>query len=742
VGFRPFIYNIAIQNNIYGNVINDTEGVLIHASGLMSDMENFLSDIKKKAPPLALIQSIKITSAENIDFTDFRINKSEHTDKKNAFYSIDSALCQDCLNELLDKKNRRNKYPFITCINCGPRFSIINDIPYDRENTSMKGFEMCNLCRDEFKNTQNRRFHAQPNACHECGPEYSLYDNKNILISDKIDEILNKSIKILEKGDIIAIKGLGGYHLAVDANNDYAVNKLRTRKNRPFKPFAIMIKDIKKIKKYFHTSPAERDLLKSPQCPILLLKINENIVSKFIAPGLSQQGVMLPYTPFHHLLFKNNENLILVMTSGNISDEPIVYKDDNLQNQLGNIADYFITYNREITSQNDDSVLYVIKNKPYFIRRSRGYIPTPIFSSHIKKNIFATGGDLKSSFAIAKNDTIILSQFLGDMSAPETYKAYKKTANHFIKVFDAKADIIVSDMHPNYITTTFADELADNKLQRIKIQHHHAHIASVIEDRKIEEDVIGIAFDGTGYGTDNNIWGSEFFTGNLEEFTREAHFSYFPLPGGDKAIRDVWKIGVSLLRQVYKDDIPIIQNKDMGMVLEIIKKNINSPLTCSIGRIFDGISAILGLSESISTEAEAAQLLEEAALKSNIDPKPYIVKFEKKDDIIIIDTKDLVKYIVNLLENKIDKNDIAKLFHLSIIETSVKIAERLRKNTNINSVVLSGGVFHNKIILSQIIDSLEKKGFTVYTPNNIPFNDSGIAVGQIAMAKKIIKRNS
>lgn len=739
VGFRPFIYRIARQSGLMGNVMNDTEGVLIQAEGPEEKIYAFIDEISNHPPPLAVVRSIDTAEKGIEGYDSFRILKSGISDNRFTFLPPDTAVCEECLEEFFNEEDRRYSYPFITCTNCGPRFSIIDDIPYDRKNTSMDKFAMCPLCRQEYGNPLDRRFHTQPNACPECGPCVSLYRNDKSLISRDIAEIVAETVKLLSAGCIIAIKGVGGYLLACDAMNDEAVQELRKRKARPFKPFAMMAGSIEKAEEFLRISPVEKNLLLSKERPIVILKEKRELVSRGIAPGVSFHGVMLPYMPFQHLLFGKDSDMILVMTSGNISDEPIIYKDEEAFRHLGRIADYIITYNREILAQSDDSVLFVENGRPCFIRRSRGYVPAPFHTSGSKRHILATGGDLKSSFAIARDDVIILSQYIGDLSTPEGNDLYRRIIDHFQVVYDFTPEVVVSDLHPGYFTTIFADELEEKGIKRIRVQHHHAHIASVMEDCDIYQPVIGLSFDGTGYGPDSTLWGSEFLIADRKSFTRAAHFSNFHLPGGESAIKDVWKIGLSLLYSRYGGDLPFFEDRpETGLLMEIMDRGVNSPLTCSIGRIFDGVSAILGISESISAEAEAAMLLEEAALrgKDNIEPLdvPLI-----KDDAFVLQTGALIEYIVNLVQKGEKRENIARAFHNSIALSSINTAVMLREENDINNIALSGGVFHNRLLLRMIIEGLERKGFDIYLPKNVPFNDGCIAPGQIAVAKEKIK---
>ncbi len=735
VGFRPFVYNVAVSHNLCGSVSNDTEGVTIHLEGPDEAIKQCVDIIRNNPPPLAQIIDIKITKLPPNGFKSFTILQSNTTGTRDVFIPPDVAICHECLEDFFDVHNRRYHYPFTTCTHCGPRFSIIDDIPYDRDNTAMKPFSMCPQCYEEYTNPHNRRFHTQPNACPQCGPHIVLCDSSGKVIQSQFDAIISQLQTIL-KHHIVALKSVGGYHLACDATNDHCVNLLRMRKGRPFKPFAIMVSSLQFLETFCLVTQKEKELLLSKERPIVLLKLQKDIVSPYVAPGLTYIGVMLPYTPFQHMLFSSNDESIYVMTSANISDEPIIYNDDDAFERLGTIADYFVTYNRQILSHTDDSVVYVVDEKPYFVRRSRGYVPAPIFIKETPLHILATGGDLKNSFALARNNVAIVSQFLGDLATPWGNDLYRKTIAHFCKIFDVKPKLIAHDMHPNYFTTMFAQE--QTTLQTVAVQHHHAHIASVCQEHSIEEPVIGIAYDGTGYGTDHTLWGSELLIADTKEFIRAAHFDYFGLPGGEHAIKDPWKIGLSLLMTSSVDDSTFFtQKQEKEFVKEIVYKTINCPATCSIGRLFDGVAAILGVAHHISTEAEAAMLLEEKALEAIKDTTVFEVPI-KQEQTLVIDTAHIIQEIVNMIELHVPVAAIAMRFHRAIAEVTITTACKLREHYSINKVALSGGVFHNRILLHLITTGLAKKSFDVYTPHKLPCNDGGIALGQIAIARENI----
>jgi len=735
VGFRPFVYRLAKELGLKGFVRNDTEGVTIEVEAEEWALQEFVKALQTKFPPLAIVQEIKVEELPLKGFSSFVIEKSKTTKKKSTFIPPDTAVCEECLKEFFDPSDRRYHYPFIVCTHCGPRFSIVKDLPYDRSNTSMNVFEMCEECRKEYEDPLNRRFHTQPTACPKCGPRLAFYDKNQTLISKDVDEIVKLVYELIKAGKILAIKGVGGFHLACDATCDEAVLELRKRKKRPFKPFALMMASVEKIEKFLKVSPIEKNLLTSKERPILLLSQKKDFVSKHVAPGLTCQGVMLPYTPFHHLLFATYPELILVMTSGNLSEEPICFKDEDAFEKLKDIADYFVTYDREIVSHSDDSVIFVVNQTPFFIRRSRGFVPAPfLIKRKVRKQVFAAGGDLKNVFGIAKENTVILSQYLGDLESPFTQKVFKDVVSHFFKIFDVSPEVFVCDLHPRYFTRKITEELAGES-QVLKVQHHHAHIASVMAEHEEKGPVIGLAFDGTGFGLDGKIWGSEFLIVEGSTFERVGHFSYFKLPGGEKAIKEIWRIGKALLFESGLDmDLVKGENSQIeAIVKNMLEKDVSSPETCSIGRLFDGVAAILGIAKKVSTEAEAPQKLEEAALKSKKAPviQPVIQKVESE---LVIEVTPIVKRLVELKEAGVKVEDLSLSFHKCIIQASFEVVLSLREKLKINKVVLSGGAFQNRIILKGIWESLKSAGFEVLLPRKVPLNDSGIALGQLYIA--------
>ncbi|HOO73386.1 MAG TPA: carbamoyltransferase HypF [Spirochaetota bacterium] len=739
VGFRPFIYQLAHRHGLTGSVINDTAGVLIHAQGREEDLETFINTISSAPPPLSSVYQVNKEELEPGDFPDFIIGPSGTAEERTVFYSPDIALCEDCLREFFDPGDRRYHYHFITCINCGPRFSIVNDIPYDRATTSMAPFALCPKCEAEYRDSADRRFHTQPTACGVCGPRMLLHDREGNVLASAADEVARMTVSFLKEGKIGALKGVGGYHLAADALNHEAVGLLRTRKQRPFKPFALMAGSIGIMESFVEISAQEKKLLLSKERPIVLLRERKEYVARNVAPGITWHGLMLPYTPFHHHLFSLAPDMVLVMTSGNLSDEPIVYRDRDAFERLAPFADFFVTYNREIIAQNDDSVLFVEMGMPFFIRRSRGYIPVPLPGRITPKKILAMGGDMKNSFALARSDFVIISQYLGDMADVMTHEAFRSAVAHFIKIFDASPEVIVSDLHPGYHTTLYADELAGTTLKRIQVQHHHAHITSVLEERNLDGPVLGIAFDGTGYGTDGTLWGSEFLVADRKNFIRAGHFSNFSLPGGESAIRDVWKIGLSLLYQAYGRDFPVMEKGPRAtLLMDAMERGINSPLTCSIGRIFDGMAGILGICRSVSSEAEAAMLLEEAAARGSVIDREYIIPFTRGEPYSI-STEELTRFAVGLLQSGHRPDDIAATFHDALSRTAVAVAKEICADRGLDTVVLSGGVFHNRILLRAMYTLLANSGLKVLVPEKVPVNDGCIALGQVAVARALLE---
>lgn len=739
VGFRPFIHKLVQNYNLSGWVLNSNQGVEMDVEGKTEELNNFISDIKDKLPPLARIENIEVNQLPLIGYKGFSIKKSI-TKEENGFVLVspDISICEDCLQELFDPRNQRFRYPFINCTNCGPRFTIIKDIPYDRGKTTMKVFEMCPQCQSEYENIEDRRYHAQPNACADCGPQVSLYQNKRKL--ESVDPI-EKAVKLLKEGKIGAIKGLGGFYLACDATNNKAVAKLRRLKNREAKPFAIMSFNLEKIKKYCKLGKKEEEWLINRARPIVLLKKKEDsLISSSVAPRNNYLGVMLPYTPLHYLLLKDNFTA-LIMTSGNIADQPIIGDNQEALEKLDRTADFFLLYNRDIFNRCDDSVLKIINGDNMFFRRSRGYVPYPIILDFKLKEVLALGGELKNTISFSKENYVFLSQYLGDLKSVETLSFLKKSIASLKKMFRINPEIIACDLHPDYLSTQYAEEIGAKKgLKVVKVQHHHAHIVSCMVENNIKEKVIGVAYDGTGYGDDGKIWGGEFLLCDLKEYLRVGHLKYCSLPGGDKAIMAPWRMTYSYLYSIYGPkaktlDINFIQRMDydkLSIIEKMIDKNINSPLTSSCGRLFDAISSLIGIRDEISYEGQAAMELESFCASGIKERYKFCIYKEGME--FIIDPQEIFIEIIKDLKEGIDKKIMAAKFHNTVAEFTLNLCGKIRENSGINKIALSGGVFQNKYLTEKVVSLLEDKGFKVYTQSKVPPNDGGISLGQAVVA--------
>ena len=740
VGFRPFIYQLARQYKLNGNVANTSSGVTVYVEGLPEKIDSFLTDIEAKAPPLSQITQVSSRPIPFKNLSDFSISKSEAGAGRSTLISPDISICSDCLAELFDPKNRRYRYPFINCTNCGPRYTIIDDIPYDRPNTSMKHFKMCAACQAEYDDPKDRRFHAQPNACPVCGPHVRLFDTerREITTADPIKE----SASFLRDGHVLAIKGLGGFHLAVDARNHEAVDRLRQRKHRAEKPFALMSLDLETIRQYAHLNADEELLLSAPQRPIVLVKKRDSrILADAVSPGNRYFGVMLPYTPLHYLLFSHGFTA-LVMTSANLSEEPIVIDNEEAFDRLSGIAEYYLIHNRDIYLRSDDSIMRHTAGAARFVRRSRGYVPAPIFMHSPVPPILACGAELKNTVCLTKNNQAFLSQYIGDLENIKAFDFFRQTVSHMKRILDIEPEILAYDMHPGYMSTQYA--LAHTGVRLVPVQHHHAHIVSCMAEHRIENQVIGLSFDGTGYGTDGRIWGGELLIADLESFSRPMHMAYVPMPGGEAAIREPWRMAVSYLFDAFGDGF---ENRDLGLfksipgnkirvIKDMIVRRINSPLTSSLGRLFDGVAAILGIHNYVSFEGQAAMALEMIARKEG----SYLAAGRLYDfdltanEVCQISVRPFITGIVHDMEKGVSPADISTRFHLSLMQMYTELCDRLRNETGLNQVVLSGGVFQNAILLNGLIKGLERKGFEVFTNRGVPANDGGISLGQAVVA--------
>jgi len=738
VGFRPFVYQLATKYNLGGWVCNTSGDVKIEVEGEEESIEQFLLALREQAPPLSRVEDITVTQRPPANYANFEIRHSIAEEGKYQLISPDIATCPECLGEILTPGDRRYRYPFTNCTNCGPRFTIIEDIPYDRPKTTMRHFRMCPECQREYDDPYNRRFHAQPNACPVCGPRLELLDTKGNTVT--CPDVIATTSQLLHEGKIMAIKGLGGFLLACDATNETAVSLLRRRKRRPSRPLAIMLASIDEARKYCYVNNEEEKLLASPASPIVLVRRKtDSSVSSAVAPNLKYLGLMLPYTPLHHILLRETQ-LPLVMTSGNLSEEPIAKDNDEAIRRLSRIADYFLMHNRDIYARYDDSVTMVVIDTPQVLRRARGYAPDPIHLNYESQQILGCGAEEKNTFCLTRDNHAFLSQHIGDMENLETLEHFTSTITLYKRLFRIEPKIIAHDLHPEYLTTKYAKELATQSgdISLVPVQHHHAHIASCMADNKVETPVIGIAFDGTGYGTDGNIWGGEFMIADYQKFTRMGHFEYLPLPGGALAIKKPYRIAIGYLLSLFKDlnqELPFLKQID-ALEMDIIKRQldqkINSPLTSSCGRLFDAVSALIGVRSEIEYEAQAAIELEMTAVDN--EPGLYPFSIIEQDDLSLIKLRDLFSAIIHDLQNGIAKPAISAKFHNTVAQMINQLCQVLSIKTGITQAVLSGGVFQNRLLLSRTVSLLEADGFQVFTHRQVPCNDGGISLGQAVIA--------
>src|SRR5664280_1005286 len=742
VGFRPFIYRLAVRHGLTGFVQNRPDGVLVEVQGTASAIESFYSSVAKELPPLANITSVESSEIAVTGDTEFKIIVSEKEGQGDVHIAPDSAVCADCLKELFDPVDRRFRYPFINCTNCGPRLPIINDIPYDLVHTSMACFPLCPKCRAEYENPANRRFHAEPNACPVCGPKLELRDAEGKIIA--CDDPLGKAIELISAGNVLAIKGLGGFHLCVDATSDEAVKKLRSRKYREEKPLAIMVRDIEQAMQIAEVNDEEKALLSSVQRPIVLLKKKKNaLISTFVAPSVPNLGIMLPYTPLHYLLLENKYPA-LIMTSANQVDEPICISNRDAQRRLEGIADYFLVHNRDILVRCDDSIAFVTGGKPQMMRRSRGYVPRPLILKESFPAVLALGPQLKTTQCILKENFAFLSPHIGDMETPQARDYFVESVALMKRITQSDPQIIACDYHPAYYSTQVAQELKEVRV--IHVQHHHAHIVSCMAENQIDGDVIGLAMDGTGYGLDGNAWGGEFLIASVTQVQRFGHLQYFVLPGGEKAMHEPWRIGVNLLKQAYGKSWPEIASRlkltpdqtNFELLDKIIETRLNSPLSSGMGRLFDGVAAIMNLRRNVSFEGQAAMELEAKAELAG-ETLPFEI-LHNLDDSYILDMSSAIRAIVENIFSGKSVEEIASAFHSTLTAAFEAMSVEMRKLTGINRVALSGGCFQNRILLEGTVTELKKKDFEVYYHSQIPANDGGVSLGQAVIAASMVQK--
>ena len=790
VGFRPFVYRLAHEHSLTGWVLNHSGGVEIEVEGPAAALATFVRDLEEKTPPLARIEGIEVADVPPAGYTTFEIRHSVAQEGRYQLISPDIATCPDCLLELLTPSDRRYRYPFTNCTNCGPRFTIIADIPYDRPLTTMRDFVMCPQCQAEYRDPLDRRFHAQPNACPVCGPHVWLAPSSRLrpeaqpeglqasgsnlkleTLKRETDDVIAQAARLLQAGDILAIKGLGGFHLACDGTDEMAVRTLRERKNRPAKPLAVMMTTLEEVKQHCWVSEEEERLLTSSQCPIVLLGWKpESNISRLVAPRNNYLGVMLPYTPLHHVLLRD-VGRPLVMTSGNLSEEPIARDNDEALRRLAHLADYFLLHNRDIYARYDDSVWFVplreetrlrpeAQPEGFFrknlvslaqpIRRSRGYAPFPVKLPFKIGQILACGAELKNTFCVTRDEYAFLSQHIGDMENLETLAHFETTIELYKRLFRIKPEIIAYDMHPEYLATKYAKSQFVIRNSLFAIQHHHAHVASCLADNGWSPDdgpVIGVAWDGTGYGSDGRIWGGEFLVANYHGFQRVAHLEYLPMPGGEAAIRNPYRLAIGYL-YALTGQLPSFRpppvppdfggEEELRIIQQQIDKGINCPQTSSGGRLFDAVSALLGVRERITYEAQAAVELEMVAQiqnpKSQIPIGSYQFGVEEGGDGMMIRLRPLFDALLADLRDGVAVGEMAYRFHVTVAEMVGAVCERIARETGLRTVALSGGCFQNRLLLVLVVPRLREVGLRVLLHRQVPCNDGGISLGQAVIA--------
>ena len=754
VGFRPFIFRLADDHNLTGWVLNHSGGVEIEVEGAPGALATFVRDLTAQAPPLARIVAVEVVDAEPSGYSDFEIRHSVAQEGRYQLISPDIATCNDCLGELQDPNDRRYRYPFTNCTNCGPRFTIIRDIPYDRPLTTMQPFAMCPDCQQEYDNPLDRRFHAQPNACPVCGPQVWLErtGDSGSRLAER-DEAVRLAGQMLLDGKVLAIKGLGGFHLACDAESASAVQMLRIRKGRPAKPLAVMMATLDDVHRHCFISEEEKGLLLSQQCPIILLRWREDsTIATEVAPNNRYLGVMLPYTPLHHILL-GDVGHALVMTSGNLSEEPIAQTNAEAHRRLGPLADAFLMHNRDIYARYDDSVWFspaLPLQPPQPIRRSRGYAPFPIRLPFKTEQILATGAELKNTFCLTRDDFCFLSQHIGDMENLETLEHFEASIALFQHLFRIEPEFIAHDLHPDYASTNYAKEDAQ-RAERIPIQHHHAHIAACLADndhKPHDGPVIGVVWDGTGYGLDGQIWGGEFFIGDYGGFRRAAHLEYLPMPGGDAAIRNPWRLAMGYIYSLTQELPELapssaepgqgISEQERRIVRQQVDRHLNTPYTSAAGRLFDAVAALIGIRHRVTYEAQAAiemEMLASAYTGPATQEEAYPFAVEPGGDGSVIRLREMLTAIQSDMAAGAGQAEIAWRFHRTLADMIFSICQRISGESGLRTVALSGGCFQNRLLLALAVPRLEQAGFRVLLHRQVPCNDGGISLGQAALAQ-------
>jgi hydrogenase maturation protein HypF len=742
VGFRPFVYRLATDTGLSGWVRNTSEGVNIVVQGPRQSTAVFLRELRENAPPLAHIEEVTTEELPHQGFAQFEIRESLFEEGKSQLVSPDVATCSACLEELLDSTDRRHRYPFTNCTNCGPRFTIITDMPYDRPNTTMRSFTMCPACQAEYDDPLDRRFHAQPNACPSCGPSLSLLDAHGATV-ECVDPLARTST-LLKKGAIVAVKGLGGFLLACDATSPGAVRLLRDRKQRPAKPFAVMVSDLEIAAQHCDVSQQESSLLASPAAPIVLARWKDSSsICREVAPGLLYLGLMLPYTPLHHVLLRDC-GVPLVMTSGNLSEEPIAAGNEEALRRLAGIADYFLVHNRPIHSRYDDSVAMVVDGTTQMLRRARGYAPTPVELSFEAPRILATGVQTKNTFCLTRGHHAFVSQHIGDLDSVETLDHFETTVQLYARLFRAEPELVAHDLHPDYLSTRYAQEMSQRGLKTCAVQHHHAHIAACMVENGVAGPVIGVAFDGAGLGADGRIWGGEFLVCDFTAFHRVGHIEYLPLAGGDAATLRPYRTAAGYILNLFGDSgmerSPVLLSQlgdtERHVIARQVATGLNAPLCSSMGRLFDAVAAIAGLRYRTSYEGQAAVELEMAAQRHTgpATTGRYVFQVDRTDDTYLVKVAPLLSAVLDDVRAGRPTSEVAAAFHEAVAQTTADMCGRIAADSGIRTVALSGGVFQNRLLLGRVRALLSEAGFHVLLHTMLPSNDGCVSLGQAVVA--------
>lgn len=736
VGFRPFIYLLAKEMGVKGKVSNCINGVIVQAEFTEQELDLFIQRIRRECPPVASIHRIEVVKKENRTgcFTDFEIGKSTAEEAHITQVAPDIAICDACLRDR-KKQAHRIHYPFINCTHCGPRFSIVKSLPYDRENTTMSVFDICDQCREEYTNILDRRFHAQPVACNHCGPiYYATYKGDCI---DNYEVLLNKTVDLIAVGEVVAVKGIGGYHLICDAANEDAVKKLREIKYRDSKPFAVMFGGLKALREFVYCNEKEEEVLTSYRKPIVLLKQRKRL-AEGINPGMNTIGSILPYMAIHYDWFERIPTPALVMTSGNLSECPIAISPEEAEEQFGGKVALVLHHNRAIHNRVDDSIEEVVGAEACIIRRSRGYVPEPFFVDEDMEGILAFGAEKTNAFALGKDNTCILSQYIGDLKNWETFSFYKESMSRFQSLFRFEPKVLTCDRHPDYLSSGYAESIHKEKnIPLIQVQHHHAHAAACMLEYNLHEEVIAIVWDGVGLGDDGNVWGGEFFLCDRLNYSRLSHFEYTPMPGGDLASKEPWRMTVSCFHHfglaLPESFVERIGEEKIGQIKMLIDKQLNCPPTSSAGRLFDAFASLLGLCDVATHQAQAAVLLEQAASEEVTEVYPVFCANP-------VSIREMLIHILIDIEKNIRVNDISAKIHNTFADLILRMAKKHLKETGASKVVLSGGCFQNKRLTELVLNLFYREGISLYIPRRIPCNDGGVAAGQLAVAAATMKR--